>query len=247
MLDWCPAMREVCRYWQNTPMLLQTFEAVELSLQQDNDTCIDCSKAMVESVCRLIIASFHTVEAPLLPQKENPSLSDWLSAATRALKLGDVRDDRFRKLVSSHHSLAEALNNLRNQAGPASHGKDPYLKRLAEHHRRSAVLASDAVIAFLHQGYLDSKLNPEVSREPWERFKDENELIDAHVTIHIDEDESNQLIFKLSNGDELPIQAEASRLLYLLDRGAYIEALNAAKSAVIKRASNLDDNNEMQT
>jgi hypothetical protein len=222
-------------------MLLQTFEAVELSLQQDNDACIDCSKAMVESVCRLIVSSFHTAEAPLLPPKENPSLSDWLSAATRALKLGDVRDDKFRKLVSSHHSLAEALNNLRNQAGPASHGKDPYLQRLAEHHRRSAVLASDAVIAFLHQAYLDSKLNPEVSREPWERFEAHNELIDAHVGIRVDEDEPHQLIFLLPNGDELPIQAEVSRLLYLLDRGAYVEALNAAKSAAETIDGNADE------
>ncbi len=232
MLDWCPAMREVCSYWKNTPMLLQTFEAVELSLQQDNDTCIDCSKAMVESVCQLIISSFHSSKNLLLPQNENPSLSDWLSSAVKALKLGDVRDDRFRKLVSSHHKLADALNNLRNDAGPASHGRDPYLKRLAEHHRRTAVLASDAVIAFLHQAYLDAKLNPEVSREPWERFVNQNELIDTYVGVRVDEDEPHQLIFKLPNGDEISIQAEASRLLYLLDRSAYVEAFNAAKGMV---------------
>ncbi len=230
MLDWCPAMREVCGYWRSTPMLLQTFEALEQSLDQDNDTCIDCSKAMVESVCQLIISSLHSEKSPLLPKKENPSLSDWLYAAIRALKLGDVRDDKFQKLVSSHHKLANALNELRNDAGPASHGKDPYLNRLAEHHRRSAVLASDAVIAFLHQAYLDSKLNPEVSREPWERFEENNELIDAYVGIRIDDDSPQQLIFILPNGDELAIQAEVSRLLYLLDRSAYVEALNASKS-----------------
>lgn len=247
MLDWCPAMREVSRYWQNTPMLLQTFEAVELSLQQDNDTCIDCSKAMVECVCRLIIETFHTSEAPLFPQKENPSLSDWLAAATKALKLGDVRDDRFRKLVSSHHNLADALNNLRNQAGPASHGKDPYLNRLGEHHRRTAVLASDAVIAFLHQAYLDSTLNPGVSREPWERFEEQNRLIDEYVGVRTDDEEPQQLIFRLPNGDELPIQAEASRLLYLLDRSAYVEALNAAKDAAIKSNRQHDSEDEIKT
>ena len=246
MLDWCPAMREVCGYWRNTPMLLQTFEAVEQSLEQDNDTCIDCAKAMVESVCQLIISSFHSEESPLLPQKDNPSLSDWLYAAIRALKLGDVRDDKFQKLVSSHHKLAKALNDLRNDAGPASHGKDPYLKRLAEHHRRSAVLASDAVIAFLHQAYLDSKLNPEVSREPWERFEEMNRLIDEYVGVRIDEDEPQQLIFRLPNGDELPIQAEASRLLYLLDRSAYVEALNAAKDAAIKSNRQHDSEDEIR-
>lgn len=246
MLDWYPAMREVCGYWRNTPMLLQTFEAVEQSLEQDNDTCIDCAKAMVESVCQLIISSFHSEESPLLPQKDNPSLSDWLYTAIRALKLGDIRDDKFQKLVSSHHKLAKALNDLRNDAGPASHGKDPYLKRLAEHHRRSAVLASDAVIAFLHQAYLDSKLNPEVSREPWERFEEQNRLIDEYVGVRIDDDEPQQLIFRLPNGDELPIQAEASRLLYLLDRSAYVEALNAAKDAAIKSNRQHDSEEEIR-
>lgn len=241
MLDWCPSMREVCSYWRDTPMLTQTFEAVEFSLQQDNDTCIDCSKTMVEAVCRVIITSFHTPESPLLPPKDTPTISDWLAAAIRALKLGDIRDDRFRKLVSSHHKLADALNDLRNQAGPASHGKDPYLKRLAEHQRRSAVLAADAVIAFLHQAYLDSNLNPEVSRESWERFEEKNKLIDAYVGIRVDEDVLNQLIFRLPNGDELPIQAETSRLLYLLDRSAYVEAFNAAKDAAEKSGGNQDD------
>ena len=212
-------------------MLLQTFEAVEQSLEQDNDTCIDCAKAMVESVCQLIISSFHSEGSPLLRQKSNPSLSDWLCEAIRALKLGDVRDNKFQKLVSSHYKLAVALNELRNCAGPASHGKDPYLNRLAEHHRRTAVLASDAVIAFLHQAYLDSTPNPEVSRESWERFEEQNTLIDNYVAIRVDEDEPNQLIFRLPNGDELSIQAEASRLLYLFDRTAYIEAFNAAKNA----------------
>ncbi len=85
--------------------------------------------------------------------------------------------------MSSHHKLADALNDLRNKAGPASHGKDPYLERLAEHHRRSAVLAADAIVAFLHQAYLDAQLDPISSREPWERFAQDNALIDAHVGL----------------------------------------------------------------
>ena len=61
--------------------------------------------------------------------------------------------------MSSHHKLADALNDLRNKAGPASHGKDPYLERLAEYHRRSADLAADAIVAFLHKAY--AHLSPE--------------------------------------------------------------------------------------
>ena len=117
-IDWCPGIREACGYWHDAPMLQQTFDAMERNLEQNNDACIDCAKTVVEVVCRVVVESFHTQQAPLKPTQETPSLSDWLTAAIRALKLGDVRDDRFKKLVSSHHKLADALNDLRNKAGP---------------------------------------------------------------------------------------------------------------------------------
>lgn len=245
-LDWCPGIREACVYWRDTPMLQQTFEAMECNLEQNNDACIDCAKTVVEVVCRVVVENFHTQQTPLKPTQETPSLSDWLTAAIRALKLGDVRDDRFKKLVSSHHKLADALNDLRNKAGPASHGKDPYLERLAEHHRRSAVLAADAIVAFLHQAYLDTQLNPISSREPWERFAEDNALIDAHVglAVDIENGDSPTLRFLLPEGDELPINIEVSRLLYQLDRDAYVEALNAAHGAQALAAEPIEEQGE---
>ena len=233
-LDWCPGIREACGYWLDAPMLQQTFEALENALEQDNDACIDCAKTIVEVVCRVVVDSFHTPQTPPKPTQETPSLSDWLTAAIRALKLGDVRDEKFKKLVSSHHKLADALNELRNKAGPASHGKDPYLERLAKHHRRTAVLAADAIVAFLHKAYLDAQLDPISSREPWGRFEEENALIDACVGLAIEAEsgETPTLRFLLPGGDELPLKVEVSRLLYQLDRDAYVEALNAARGAV---------------
>lgn len=233
-LDWCPSIREACSYWQNAPMLQQTFEALERNLDQDNDACIDCAKTIVEVVCRVVVESFHTQHTLLMPSQETPSISDWLTAAIRGLKLGDVRDDRFRKLVSSHHKLAEALNDLRNKAGPASHGKGPYLERLASHHRRSAVLAADAIVAFLYKAYLETQLDPISSREPWERFAEFNALIDANVGLEVYAEDGGipTLNFLLPGGDQLPVKIEVSHLLYQLDRVAYIEALNAARGVV---------------
>ncbi|MFN7783178.1 MAG: abortive infection family protein [Lysobacterales bacterium] len=232
-LDWCAGIREACSHWRDAPMLQQAFEALEQTLEQNNDACIDCAKSIVEVVCRVIVESFHTPLAPLRPAQETPTLSLWLSAAVRALKLGDVRDEKFQKLVSSHHKLAGALNDLRNQAGTASHGRDPYLERLAVHHRRSAVLAADAIVAFLHKAYLDAQLDPTSSREPWERFADSNALIDAHVGLAVETDEEGvaSLRVLLPGGDVLALNIEVSRLLYLFDRTAYVEALNAASSA----------------
>lgn len=237
--DWCPGIREACGHWRDAPMLQQNLEALEQTLDQNNDACIDCAKTIIEVVCRVIVESFHTAQVPLKPTQETPSLSDWLSAAVRALKLGDIRDDKFKKLVSSHHKLAGALNDLRNQAGPASHGKDPYLERLAVHHRRSAVLAADAIVAFLHKAYLDTQLDPASSREPWERFAEHNALIDVHVGLSVETDDEGltSLQFLLPNGDVLPLAVEASRLLYQFDRKAYVEALNAASGVSSSEAA----------
>ena len=232
-LDWCPGIREACSYWHDAPMLKQTFEALERTLAEDNDACIDSAKATVEVVCRIIVDGFHSAEVPLRPSQEMPSLSDWLSAAVRALKLGDVRDEKFKKLVSSHHKLADALNELRNKAGPLSHGRDGFLERLSIHHRRSAVLSADAIVTFLHQAYLEAELDLVRTREPYERFDHLHELIDAHVSLQADVDEEGFLTIDvaLPSGDILPLRVEASRLLYQLDRDAYVEALNAARGA----------------
>src|SRR5690606_2937850 len=167
------------------------------------------------------------------PTQETHALSDVLEASVRARKRVDVRWEKSMTLVHSHHTLADALNELRNTAGPASHGKAPYLERLAEHHRRSAVLAADAIVAFLHKAYLDAQLDPISSREPWERFAADNALIDAHVGLAVDAEDGDAptLRFQLPGGDELPINIEVSRLRYLLDRDAYAEALNAARGA----------------
>ncbi len=43
-VDWYPGIREACGYWREAPMLQQTFQALERTLDQDNDACIDCAK-----------------------------------------------------------------------------------------------------------------------------------------------------------------------------------------------------------
>ena len=122
---------------------------------------------------------------------------------------------------------------LRNDAGPLSHGKDGFIQALTVYHRRAAILAADAIVTFLHKAYLDAQLDPINSREPWERFAADNALIDAQVGLAVDAEDGDAptLRFLLPSGDELPINIEVSRLLYQLDRDAYVEALNAARGA----------------
>lgn len=231
-LDWCPGIREACDHWRDAPMLQHTFEALQANLAHESDASIDAAKGLVECVCRVIIDQLDQATAPLKPRDEAP-ITQWVSAATRLLKLSDVRDRQFADLIKHHNGLAESLRLLRNDAGPLSHGKDGFIQSLSVYHRRSAILAADAIVAFLHQAYLDAQLDPISSREPWERFAQGNELIDAHVGLTVDAEDGNAptLRFMLPGGEELPIHIEVSRLLYQLDRAAYVEALNAARGA----------------
>ncbi|BAN50681.1 abortive infection family protein [Metapseudomonas resinovorans] len=231
-MDWFPGIREACAYWRDAPMLQHTFEALQTSLQSESDASIDAAKGLVECVCRVVIDQLDNPTSPLKPRDE-AAITEWVSAAIRVLKPGDVRDRKFADLIKHHNGLAESLRVLRNDAGPLSHGKDGFIQALSVYHRRAAILAADALVAFLHKAYLDAQLDPLSSREPWERFAKDNALIDAHVGLVVDAEDSDlfTLRFLLPGRNELPINIEVSRLLYQLDRDAYVEALNAARGA----------------
>ncbi|WP_397409517.1 abortive infection family protein [Polaromonas sp.] len=232
-LDWCPGIREACSHWRDAPMLQQTFEELERALAEDNDACIDSAKAIVEVVCQIILQELDSPSNPVRPVEALPTFGAWMSAAVRALKLGDIRHNGFQKLVSQHRKLTDALGDLRNEAGTASHGREGFLQRLSVHHRRAAVLSSDAIVTFLHQAYLEAELDLVRTREPYERFDHLHRMIDAQVSLQADVDEEGFLAVDVSlpSGDVLPLRVEASRLLYQLDRDAYVEALNAARGA----------------
>jgi hypothetical protein len=221
-------------------MLRQTFEALDESFQKDNDACIDCAKSIVEVVCRVIIDELDDPALSVKPKEANPSFGTWVSTAVRALKLGDIRNDAFKKLVSQHHKLTESLGDLRNGAGPVSHGKDGFIGRLSSYHRRAAVLSADAIVAFLHQAYIDAELNLARTREPYERFGTQNGLIDewcGYAAAEINEDGLLEVSVALpGQHDPVVLEAPPSQFLFHLDRAAYIEALNASLTARVQAA-----------
>lgn len=245
-LDWCPGIREACMHWRDAPMLQQTFEALERTFEQDNDACIDCAKSIVEVFCRIIVDELDSPIQPVKPKAAAPDFGEWVGAAVRVLKLGENQNTKFLKLVSQHHKLTTALGDLRNESGPVSHGRDGFLAKLSVHHRRSAVLLADALVTFLHQAYLEAQRDPVSSREPWERFDAFNQLIDANVGLELltDDDGNPGLRILLPGSDYLSINVPVSRLLYQLDRDAYIEALNAARGVPVPAAEQDEEQGE---
>ena len=238
--DWYSGIRDFCEHWRDAPTLQQTLETLQKEFEAENDACVDAAKALVECACRVIIENLDDPTSPLKPAEENPAFGKWVSAAVRVLDLDQVRDTSFQKLISQYHKLTTALGDLRNNAGTVSHGKDGFIEKLSRHQRRSAVLAADAIVTFLHEAYLQREPELVRSREPYIRFTQANALIDSSVGLSAVEDEETATVLvdiHLPNGDSIPLAVEASRLLYEFDREAYIVALLAAKEASLTNAA----------
>ena len=234
--DWYPGIRVFCAHWNHAEMLQQTFQALEREFNENSDACIDAAKAMVECACRVIIANLDNPTSPVKPMEENPPFGAWVSAAVRVLELSEIRDDAFKKLISQHHRLTTTLGDLRNKAGTMSHGKDGFITRLSIHHRRAALLAADAIVTFLHEAYLERELDAVLSKEPYERFKVTNDVIDEYAGLRgeIDEEGLSRLYIVLPGKhprEEIELAAPVSQLLFELDREAYKMVLNACLEA----------------
>lgn len=232
--DWYSGIVEFCDHWRHATTLQQTRESLEEAFEAENDGCIDAAKAMVECACRIIVDDLDDPTSPAKPQEANPDFGRWVAAAVQVLDLDEVRDNSFKKLVSQYHRLTTTIGDLRNKAGTLSHGRDGFIAKLSKHQRRTALLAADAIVTFLHEAYLER--GPELirTREPYDRFMRTNELIDRYVGITAQEDDEEALIrieVVLPNDDLITLSVEASRLLFEIDREAYISALNAAREA----------------
>jgi hypothetical protein len=224
-------------------MLQHTFEALEREFQDNNDACIDAAKSIVECACRIIIENLDDPASPLKPESKNPDFGEWLSATVRVLELSEIRDNAFQKLISQYNKLSTTLGDLRNLGGNVSHGKDGFIRKLSDHHRRAALLAADAIVTFLHEAYLETEPDPTLSLEPYERYRGSNDLIDRFVGCRLEEDEEGGLTatFTLPDRQELPLAVNPSQLLFHIDREAYKLAQNACREV------NVDDLQDEET
>lgn len=238
--DWYPGIKAFCAHWRHAPMLQQTFETLEREFADDNDACIDAAKGIVECACRVIIEELDNPASPLMPNATDTPIGELVGRATRSLELGEIRDRAFSDLIKQHNKLTETLRILRNSAGTVSHGKKGFVDRLSAHHRRSALLAADAIVTFLHESYLEREPDPVRTFEPYERFAASNAIIDEFASLRAELDEEGfiRAVVVLPGGDEVPLAVEPSRLLFGVDREAYKLVLTACREA---KATNPQD------
>ncbi|MFT9454146.1 abortive infection family protein [Komagataeibacter saccharivorans] len=232
--DWYPGIRAFCAYWEQAPMLQQTFETLEREFNDENDACIDAAKGLVECACRVLIEELDDPLAPLKPNATDTPLGQLVGLATRLLGLGAVRHRAFSDLIKQHNKLTETLRVLRNEAGTVSHGKDGFITKLSIHHRGSAMLAADAIITFLHEAYLEREPDPVRTFEPYERFESSNAIIDEFASLRAElDDEGSLTVFVVLPEEEVPLAIEPSRLLFGIDREAYKAVLNTCRDAKV--------------
>lgn len=216
-------------------MLQQTLETLEKTFADGNDACIDAAKGVVECACRVLIEELDDPKSPLKPTKTDTPLGELVGLATRLLDLGAIRHRAFADLIKHHNNLTDSLRILRNEAGPISHGKDGFIAKLSIHHQRSALLAADAIVTFLHEAYLERDPDPAKTLEPYERFVLSNSTIDRFAVTQAESDEEGLLrvTILLPQDDEIALSVSPSRLLFGVDRDAYKYALNACKEAEV--------------
>ncbi len=231
--DWYPGIKAFSAHWRQAPMLQQTFETLEREFADENDACIDAAKGFVECACRLLIEELDDPLSPKKPVAPDTALGELVGLATRMLDLGTVRHRAFSDLIKQHNKLTDTLRVLRNEAGTVSHGKDGFIAKLSAHHRRSAMLAADAIVTFLHEAYLEREPDPVRTFEPYERFDVSNAIIDEYAALRADDGEDGllHLAVILPDGEQVPLAIETSRLLFGVDREAYKFVLNACREA----------------
>lgn len=169
----------------------------------------------------------------------NPSTSEVLGAALRVLGLSKTRGaSKLDKVLSAFNRLSDVLSECRNEVGPVAHGKDGFLDALFSNQLRSYLLTGDALLGLIIAALEGTEPNLTYTREPYEAFAGLHKRIDLNVTIEasVDDEESGTFVLKvtapgLQDGVELRI--EPSRLLFALDRTAFIEVLAASTTTVL--------------
>jgi hypothetical protein len=229
-----PNYRRARERWPDAPTLSRCHEALVACFEGNAHGEVEHVKSFVESVCVTILSEFRE---PM--PSATPSTTDLLVAALRPLGLQNTRGaSKLDKVLSAFNRLADALSEMRNDQGAVAHGKDAFLDAVTADHARAFLHAGDAILSVLLNALEGKEPDLTVTREPYERFPHLNERIDRSVSVEarVDEDGDRPIVvFAVATGprdEAIEIRAEPSRLLYGIDRSAYIEVLKSTAVVV---------------
>jgi hypothetical protein len=238
-----PNYRRAQQRWPDAPTLARRLEALRACFDTNTHGQVEHVKSFIESVCLTIMGELRE---PM--PSATPSTTELLVAALSPLGLRNTRGaSKLDKVLSGFNKLADALTEMRNDNGPVAHGKDAFLDALTADHARAFVHAGDAILSVLLNALEGKQPDLTVTREPYESFPHLNEPIDRAVSVEarIDEDcERPMVVFSVAagpRGEAIELRVEPSRLLYGIDRSAYIEVLRTADLVVAETGEGEDE------
>jgi len=231
--DVAPNYRRAQQRWPDAPTLARCYEALNERLVGNAHGLVEHVKSFIETVCLTIMGELRE---PM--PSEAPSTTDLLVAALGRLGLRNTRGaNKLDKVLSGFNRLADALTEMRNETGPVAHGRDAFLDAVTTDHARAFLHTGDAILAVLLNAFEGKQPDLITTREPYESFPHLNERIDdaVNVAARIDDDGDRPVVaFAIGigpRGEAIELRVEASRLLYGIDREAYIEVLKTANLA----------------
>src|SRR5208337_3043260 len=127
---------------------------------------------------------------------------------------------------------------MRNEVGPVAHGKDGFLDAIAADHARAFLHVGDVILGILLNAFDGKQPDLVATREPYENFPHLNERIDRAVAVAArvdDEGDRPMVVFSVASGplgEAIELRVEPSRLLYGIDREAYVEVLKTVQLAI---------------
>lgn len=217
-------------HWPDAPNLSHCYREIVACYASASHGLVEHVKAMLESVCVTVLEEFGKT----MPSS-NPSTTELLVEALRPLGLYNTRGaSKMDKVLSGYNKLSDALSEMRNEHGPVAHGKDGFLEALEADHARAFLHTGDTIIGLLLNALEGKEPDLSKTREPYERFPHHNDRIDRSVEVKATVDPDGDLsvvVLSITTGgaaEAIEIWVEPSRLLYGVDRSAYIEVLSTA-------------------
>ena len=236
-----PNYRRATDRWPQAPALAQYHAAINHCIAGNGHGVVEHVKSFIECVCITIMTEFGEP----LPCK-HPNLTQYLNAALGVLGLHNARGaSKLDKVLSAFNKMTDALDEMRNENGPVAHGKDGFLDALEEDHARAFLHAGDAIVGVLLNALEGKQPNLLLTREPCERFAHLCERIDRSVGLEARvelERDLPVLVVSLSIGNKtegIDLRIEPSRLLYGIDRTAFVGVLSVTPELLVE-----DDDDE---
>lgn len=229
-----PNYRRAQRRWPNAPTLGKHYEALSTCFSASGHGLVEYVKSFIESLCLTIMGELCE---PMPSSK--PSTTDLFVAALSPLGLRNTKGaNKLDKVLSGFNRLSDALTEMRNEDGPVAHGKDGFLDPVTADHARVFLLIGDAILGVLLNAFEGKEPDLSMTREPYENFPHHNKHIDRAVRVDARVDEGGDrpvVVFLVATGplgEAIELRVEPSRLLYGIDREAYIEVLKSAEPVV---------------